>query len=188
MPVYQAPLKEFSFILREVLELERLSNLAAYAQAGPDLIGAVLAEGAKICEEVLLPLNRVGDSQGCTRHDDGSVSTPEGFKAAYRTFVESGWPGLACDPAYGGQGMPVVLSMAFNEMVSSANMAFGMYPGLTHGVYEALHRHGSEELKKTYLPKLVSGEWSGTMNLTEPHCGTDLGLMRTRARPQADGG
>jgi len=188
MPVYQAPLKEFSFILREVLELERLSNLAAYAQAGPDLIEAVLAEGAKICEEVLLPLNRVGDSQGCTRHDDGSVNTPEGFKAAYRTFVEGGWPGLACDPAYGGQGMPVVLSMAFNEMITSANMAFGMYPGLTHGVYEALRRHGSEELKKTYLPKLVSGEWSGTMNLTEPHCGTDLGLMRTRAEPQADGG
>jgi len=187
MPVYQAPLKEFSFILREVLELERLSNLAAYAAAAPDLLEAVLTEGAKICEEVLQPLNRVGDIQGCTRHKDGSVTTPEGFKAAYKTFVEGGWPSLTCDPEYGGQGMPVVLSMAMNEMVTSSNMAFGMYPGLTHGVYEALHQHGSEALRRIYLPNLVSGGWTGTMNLTEPHCGTDLGLMRTRAEPQPDG-
>ncbi|CAM9388678.1 unnamed protein product [Phaeothamnion confervicola] len=187
MPVYQAPLKEFSFLLREVLGLERLSNLSAYSSAGVDLLEAVLAEGAKICEEVLQPLNRVGDQQGCTRHKDGSVTTPDGFRAAYRTFVEGGWPSLSCDPEFGGQGMPVVLAMAFNEMVTSSNMAFGMYPGLTHGVYEALHRHGSDELKRIYLPNLTSGEWTGTMNLTEPHCGTDLGLMRTRAQPQADG-
>ncbi|CAM9470023.1 unnamed protein product [Phaeothamnion confervicola] len=187
MPVYQAPLKEISFLLREVLGLERLSNLKAYASSGVDLIEAVLAEGAKICEELLQPLNRVGDLQGCTRNQDGSVTTPEGFKAAYKTFVEGGWPSLACDPAYGGQGMPVVLSLTMNEMVSASNMAFGMYPGLTHGVYEALHQHGSDELKRIYLPKLTSGEWTGTMNLTEPHCGTDLGLMRTKAEPQPDG-
>ena len=187
MPVYQAPLKEFSFLLREVLGLDRLSNLSAYSSAGTDLLEAVLAEGAKICEEVLHPLNRVGDIQGCKRHTDGSVTTPDGFKAAYRTFVEGGWPSLTCDPEYGGQGMPVVLAMAFNEMVTSSNMAFGMYPGLTHGVYEALHRHGSDALKRRYLPKLTSGEWTGTMNLTEPHSGTDLGLMRTRAEQQADG-
>jgi len=187
MPVYQAPLKEFSFLLREVLGLERLSNLSAYASAGVDLLEAVLAEGAKICEEVLQPLNRVGDQQGCTRHPGGSVTTPAGFKAAYRTFADGGWPSLSCDPEYGGQGMPVVLAMAFNEMVTSSNMAFGMYPGLTHGVYEALHQHGSDELKRIYLPNLTSGEWTGTMNLTEPHCGTDLGLMRTRAEPQPDG-
>jgi len=187
MPVYQAPLKEFSFLLREVLGLERLSNLSAYSSAGPDLLEAVLAEGAKICEEVLQPLNRVGDQQGCTRHEDGSVTTPDGFKAAYRTFVDGGWPSLSCDPEFGGQGMPVVLAMAFNEMITSSNMAFGMYPGLTHGVYEALHQHGSDELKRIYLPKLTSGEWTGTMNLTEPHCGTDLGLMRTKAAPQPDG-
>ncbi|MFZ5930375.1 MAG: acyl-CoA dehydrogenase C-terminal domain-containing protein [Pseudomonadota bacterium] len=187
MPVYQAPLKEFSFLLREVLGLERLSNLSAYSSAGVDLLEAVLAEGAKICEEVLQPLNRVGDQQGCTRHADGSVTTPEGFKAAYRTFADGGWPSLSCDPEFGGQGMPVVLAMAFNEMVTSSNMAFGMYPGLTHGVYEALYRHGSDELKKIYLPHLTSGHWTGTMNLTEPHCGTDLGLMRTKAAPQPDG-
>ncbi len=187
MPVYQAPLKEFSFLLREVLGLEKLGNLPAYAAAGTDLLEAVLAEGAKICEQVLQPLNRVGDIQGCTRHADGSVTTPDGFKVAYRTFVEGGWPSLTCDPEYGGQGMPVVLAMAFNEMVTSSNMAFGMYPGLTHGVYEALHQHGSDVLKRRYLPKLTSGEWTGTMNLTEPHSGTDLGLMRTRAEPQADG-
>ena len=187
MPVYHAPLNEFRFLLREVLGIERMSNLSAYAAAAPDLIEAVLAEGAKICEEVLQPLNRVGDSQGCKRHADGSVTTPEGFRAAYRTFVEGGWPSLSCDPEYGGQGMPVILGMAMNEMVTSSNMAFGMYPGLTHGVYEALHQHGSEELKRIYLPNLTSGHWTGTMNLTEPHCGTDLGLMRTRAEPQADG-
>lgn len=187
MPVYQAPLKEFSFLLREVLRLDRLSNLSAYASAGPDLLEAVLAEAAKICEEVLQPLNRVGDQQGCTRHPDGSVTTPEGFKAAYRTFVDGGWPSLSCDPEFGGQGMPVVLSMAVNEMITSSNMALGMYPGLTHGVYEALHQHGSDDLKRIYLPKLTSGEWTGTMNLTEPHCGTDLGLMRTKAEPQPDG-
>ncbi len=187
MPVYQAPLSEFSFLLREVLGLERLSNLSAYASASPDLLEAVLAEGAKICEEVLQPLNRIGDQQGCTRHADGSVTTPDGFKAAYRTFADGGWPSLSCDPEFGGQGMPVVLAMAFNEMVTSSNMAFGMYPGLTHGVYEALHQHGSDELKRIYLPKLTSGEWTGTMNLTEPHCGTDLGLMRAKAAPQPDG-
>ena len=148
----------------------------------------MLEEGAKFCEGVLAPLNKVGDEHGCVRNDDGSVTTPPGFKDAYKQFVEAGWPALSSDPNYGGQGMPHVVGLAWNEMVSSsANMAFGMYPGLSHGAYEAIHQHGSDEQKQTYLPKLVTGEWTGTMNLTEPHCGTDLGMLRTKAIPQADG-
>ncbi|MCR6645663.1 MAG: acyl-CoA dehydrogenase C-terminal domain-containing protein [Terricaulis sp.] len=187
MPSYKAPLREYRFLLNNVLELERYANLPGFADAPLDLIDQVLEEGAKFCEEVLAPLNAVGDSHGCVRADDGSVKTPPGFKQAYDQLVEAGWPSLTSDPAYGGQGLPHIVGLAWNEMVASANMAFGMYPGLSHGAYEAIHQHGSDAQKQTYLPKLVTGEWTGTMNLTEPHCGTDLGLLRTKAIPQADG-
>jgi len=187
MPSYTAPLREYRFLLKDVLDIERYSNLPGFADAPMDLIDQVLEEGAKFCEGVLAPLNKVGDEHGCTRHEDGSVTTPPGFKDAYKQLVDAGWPALSSDPAFGGQGMPHIVALAWNEMVASSNMAFGMYPGLSHGAYEAIHRHGSDEQKQTYLPKLVTGEWTGTMNLTEPHCGTDLGLLRTKAIPQADG-
>ncbi|MBK8542746.1 MAG: acyl-CoA dehydrogenase C-terminal domain-containing protein [Caulobacteraceae bacterium] len=187
MPSYTAPLREYRFLLKDVLDLERYSNLPTFSDAPMDLIDSVLEEGAKFCEGVLAPLNKVGDEHGCRRADDGSVTTPPGFKEAYKQLVDAGWPALSSDPNYGGQGMPHVVSLAWNEMVSSSNMAFGMYPGLSHGAYAAIHHHGSDEQKQTYLPKLVTGEWTGTMNLTEPHCGTDLGMLRTKAIPQADG-
>ena len=187
MATYQAPVNDFKFLLHEFIDLQRYSNLPGFADASPDLIDAILEEGAKFFENEIQPLNAVGDRQGCTRHDDGSVTTPEGFKEAYKAYVEGGWGGLTADPEYGGQGLPHVLGFAVSEMASSANMAFAMYPGLTHGAYEALHKWGTDEQKQTYLPKLISGEWTGTMNLTEPHCGTDLGLMRTKAEPQDDG-
>jgi alkylation response protein AidB-like acyl-CoA dehydrogenase len=187
MPTYKAPLREFRFLLNDVLDIQRYSNLPGFADAPIDLIDQVLEEGAKFCEGVLAPLNKVGDEHGCVRNDDGSVTTPPGFKDAYKQLVEAGWPALSSDPTYGGQGMPHIVGLAWNEMVSSSNMAFGMYPGLSHGAYEAIHHHGSDEQKQTYLPKLVTGEWTGTMNLTEPHCGTDLGMLRTKAIPQADG-
>jgi len=187
MPSYKAPLREYRFLLKDVLDIERYSNLPGFADAPMDLIDQVLEEGAKFCEGVLAPLNKVGDEHGCTRADDGSVTTPPGFKDAYKQFVDAGWPALSSDPQYGGQGMPHVVALAWSEMCSSANMAFTMYPGLSHGAYAAIHEHGSDEQKQTYLPKLVTGEWTGTMNLTEPHCGTDLGMLRTKAIPQADG-
>jgi hypothetical protein len=187
MPTYTAPLREYRFLLKDVLDIGRYSNLPTFSDAPLDLIDQVLEEGAKFCEGVLAPLNKVGDEHGCKRADDGSVTTPPGFKDAYKQLTEAGWPGLTSDPVYGGQGLPHIVGLAWNEMVSSANMAFGMYPGLSHGAYAAIHSHGSDELKQTYLPKLVTGEWTGTMNLTEPHCGTDLGLLRTKAIPQADG-
>jgi alkylation response protein AidB-like acyl-CoA dehydrogenase len=187
MPSYTAPLREYRFLLKDVLDIERYSNLPTFSDAPIDLIDQVLEEGAKFCEGVLAPLNKVGDEHGCKRNDDGSVETPPGFKEAYKQLVEAGWPALSSDPNYGGQGMPHVIALAWSEMVSSSNMAFGMYPGLSHGAYEAIHHHGTDEQKQTYLPKLVTGEWTGTMNLTEPHCGTDLGMLRTKAIPQADG-
>ena len=187
MPSYTAPLREYRFLLKDVLDIERYSNLPTFSDAPLDLIDSVLEEGAKFCEGVLAPLNKIGDEHGCKRADDGSVTTPPGFKEAYKQLVDAGWPALSSDPNYGGQGMPHVVSLAWNEMVSSSNMAFGMYPGLSHGAYAAIHHHGSDEQKQTYLPKLVTGEWTGTMNLTEPHCGTDLGMLRTKAIPQADG-
>ena len=186
MPTYQAPVRDFQFVLHEMLQLERYSNMPGFEEATPDLIDAILEEGGKLMSEVIQPLNQVGDREGCT-WKDGEVTTPTGFKAAYETYLEGGWNGLTADPDYGGQGLPAVLGIAFSEMMSSANMAFGMYPGLTHGAYEAIHRWGTDEQKQTYLPKMVSGEWTGTMNLTEPHCGTDLGLMRTKAEPNGDG-
>ena len=186
MPSYKAPLRDTRFVLHDVLKVASHNNLEGFADATPDVIDAVLEAGAQIAEEVLAPLNQVGDREGC-RIADGMVTTPTGFREAYRTWVEGGWTGLTCDPEYGGQGMPFVVGFAVNEMMSAANMAFAMYPGLSHGAYEAIHQHGSDQQKKTYLPNLVSGRWTGTMNLTEPHCGTDLGLMRTKAEPQADG-
>ena len=187
MPSYKVPLREYRFLLKDVLDIGRYSNLPSFADAPMDLIDQVLDEGAKFCEGVLAPLNRVGDEHGCVRHDDGSVTTPPGFKDAYKQYIEAGWSGLSSDPAFGGQGLPYIVALAWNEMVASSNMAFGMYPGLSHGAYAAIHTHGDDAQKRTYLPKLVSGEWTGTMNLTEPHCGTDLSLLRTKAIPQADG-
>jgi alkylation response protein AidB-like acyl-CoA dehydrogenase len=187
MPSYKAPVESTLFLLNEVLGYPRLSNLPGFAEATGDVAGAVLGEGARLAEEVLAPLNRVGDVEGCTRHEDGSVTTPAGFRDAYDQFAAGGWIGLSGDPEYGGQGLPYVLAAAVNEFVTSANMAFGMYPGLTQGAIAALTLHGSEEQKKLYLPKLMSGEWAGTMNLTEPQAGTDVGLVRTRAAPRDDG-
>ncbi|HEY2709102.1 MAG TPA: acyl-CoA dehydrogenase C-terminal domain-containing protein [Caulobacteraceae bacterium] len=184
---YQPPVREHLFILRDVLELEKLANLPGFADAPMDLIEQILDESAKFAAEVLAPLNSVGDKQGCVWNADRSVTTPPGFKAAYKQFVEAGWPAVGSDPAYGGQGLPAVVALACNEMGSSANMAFAMYPGLTHGAYTAIHAGGSDEQKSLYLPKLASGQWGGTMNLTEPQCGTDLGLIRTKAVPNGDG-
>lgn len=186
MPVYKAPLDDIRFVLHDLLNAGQVSEFEGLEEASADMMDSILEEGGKICEEVLFPLNQTGDLQGCMRHDDGSVTTPEGFKDAYNTFVEGGWCALACDADYGGMGMPMVLNTAMKEMICSANMSLGMYPGLSYGAYEALHRFGTQELKDLYLPKIVSGEWSGTMCLTEPHCGTDLGLIKTKAVPEGD--
>jgi alkylation response protein AidB-like acyl-CoA dehydrogenase len=184
---YQAPVRDQMFILRDVLHLDSYSNLPGFADASLDTIEQVLTEGAKFCEEVLAPLNHGGDQEGCHWSPDNTVTTPKGFKAAYKAMVEAGWPALGSEPEFGGQGLPRVLSLAYSEMSSSANMAFSMYPGLTHGCYSAILEAGTAEQKALYLPKLASAEWGGTMNLTEPQCGTDLGMLRTKAVPQADG-
>jgi alkylation response protein AidB-like acyl-CoA dehydrogenase len=187
MPTYKAPVDDVLFLLNDVLHIERYNNLPGFADASPDVIAAVLAEAAKFSEEVVAPLNRVGDIEGCTRHPDGSVTTPRGFKEAFRRFVEGGWIGISAPPAFGGQGLPATVTTIVNEFLASANMAFAMYPGLTQAAIAAIAVHGSPEQKTTFLPPMIAGRWTGTMNLTEPHCGTDLGLLRTKAVPQPDG-
>ncbi len=188
MPQYTPPLRDMKFVLHEMLDVEtRLRKLPPHADIDAATIDTVLEEGGKFCAEVLYPLNQVGDREGCKRSDDGSVTTPTGFKEAYKQFIEAGWPSLGTDPEYGGQGLPHVVDSAFMEMMNSANQAWTMYPGLSHGAYNALHAFGTPEQKNLYLPKLVSGEWTGTMCLTEAHCGTDLGLLKSRAEPNADG-
>jgi acyl-CoA dehydrogenase len=187
MPSYKAPLEDVGFLLNDVFQFDRYNNLPGFADASADVREAILGEAAKLSEEVLQPLNRVGDLEGCTRNDDGSVTTPKGFKAAYKQVAEGGWLGLSAPTEFGGQGLPVTLSQTVAEFQISANMAFSMYGGLTMGATAALIVHGKPEQKSIFLPKMVSGEWTGTMNLTEPHCGTDLGLLRTKAVPQGDG-
>ena len=184
---YQAPLRDFSFLLGDVIDIDRYSNVPGFADASFDLVQQVLEEGARFAEGVIAPINRTGDQEGCKWNPDNTVTTPKGWREAYKQMVEAGWNALSSDPDYGGQGMPAVVSMAFGQMTAAASAAFSMYPGLTHGVYSALHANGSDEQKAKYLPKLVSGEWGGTMNLTAPQCGTDLGLIRTKAVPEADG-
>src|SRR4051812_24185278 len=187
MPIYKAPVEDMNFLLNDVFQIDRYDNLAGFSDASSDVREAILGEAAKLAEEVLQPLNRVGDLEGCKRADDGSVTTPKGFKEAFKQVAEGGWLGLSAPTEFGGQGLPVTLSQAVNEFQISANMAFSMYGGLTMGATAALIVHGTPEQKRTYVPKMVTGEWTGTMNLTEPHCGTDLGLLRTKAVPQGDG-
>jgi alkylation response protein AidB-like acyl-CoA dehydrogenase len=187
MPKYQAPLRDMRFVLYDVLGIDSYSNLPSFSEAPRDVVDAILEEGAKFSSSVLQPLNTVGDRESCKRSADGAVKTPTGFPEAWRQMADGGWMGISSDPAYGGQGLPRLIALCFGEMSSSANMAFSMYPGLTHGAYEAIKEGGSDEQKKTYLPNMTNGTWSGTMNLTEPQCGTDLGLIRTKAVPQPDG-
>jgi len=188
MPDYQAPLRDLRFVMDELLDFPgHYTKLPGGDDATPDVVGAILEEGARFSREVLLPINQSGDREGCLL-EGGEVKAPRGFKEAYRQYVEGGWPGLAAEPEFGGQGLPHSLGMALSEMTCATNLAWGMYPGLSHGAADALRHHGSDEQKATYLTKLVEGVWTGTMCLTEPHCGTDLGLIKTRAVPADDGG
>jgi alkylation response protein AidB-like acyl-CoA dehydrogenase len=189
MANYTPPLRDMHFVLHELLDVTTvLKALPVHADIDVDTINAILEEGGKFAAEVVAPLNASGDAEGCRLDPEThEVRTPKGFKEAFKTFVEGGWPSLSADVKFGGQGLPLVVNQGFNEMLNSANQAWTMYPGLTHGAYECLREHGSDEQKALYLPKLVSGQWTGTMCLTEAHCGTDLGLLRTRAEPQSDG-
>ncbi len=188
MPTYTPPLRDMQFVLHELLDVQgALKNIPAYEDVDRDTIDSILEEGGKFCAEVVFPLNQVGDREGCTYQGDGVVTTPTGFREAYEQFVEAGWGALGMDPEFGGQGLPHVIHSAFMEMMNSANQAWTMYPGLSHGAYNALQAFGTPEQKQVYLPKLVSGEWTGTMCLTESHAGTDLGILKTKAEPNADG-
>jgi alkylation response protein AidB-like acyl-CoA dehydrogenase len=187
MPVYNPPVKDTRFVYEAVVHLDHYSNLPGFESASADLVDAVLEEGGKFAAEVMAPLNQIGDAQGCTRHPDGSVTTPEGFKAAYEQFVAGGWPTLHAPTEFGGQGLPSVVATAVGEYFCSANHSLEMYHGLTTGAINALLVKGTPEQQAKYLPKMVEGTWTGTMNLTEPHCGTDLGLIKTKAVPNADG-
>lgn len=185
MPTYTAPIKDINFVLHDVLKISE-SSIPGYADLDRDFTTSILEEAGKITSEVLAPLNVVGDREGC-RLENGVVYTPTGFKAAFNRVRDGGWPGLATDEEYGGQGLPYLMGTAVGEMFGSANQAFTMYQGLTNGAYASIHAHGTDAQKTTYLPKMTNCEWTGTMNLTEPHCGTDLGMMRTKADPQSDG-
>ena len=189
MPQYTPPIRDMQFVLHEVFGVaDEFAAMPKHNEVDVDTINAVLEEGGKFASEVLFPLNLSGDKQGCTlNRDTHEVTAPDGFKAAYKQYIAGGWAALSCDPAFGGQGLPLAVNQCFYEMLNSANQAWTMYPGLTHGAYEALNAHGTPEQQATYLHKMVSGEWTGTMCLTEPHCGTDLGMMRAKAEPQADG-
>jgi len=186
MATYTAPLDDMRFVTRELLAGEDLDSLPGYEEFPPDLHDAILEEAGKFCETVLFPLNQSGDQEGCS-YENGVVRTPAGFKQAYRAYAEAGWTGLLADPDYGGQGAPATIDASVQEMLCSSNLSFSMYPGLSHGAYQAIAAHGTDDQKRVYLPRIVDGTWSGTMCLTEPHCGTDLGLLRTRAVAQADG-
>ena len=187
MPEYKAPLREINFVMKELLDSEaHYASFPGGEEASPEMVDAIIGEGAKFCEEVIAPLNQKGDEEGCTLVD-GTVKTPTGFKEAYQQFVEGGWPTLSADTNYGGQGLPESINIVMSEMVGTANWSWGMYPGLSHGAVNTVHEFGTEEQKETYLTKLVTGEWTGTMCLTEPHCGSDLGILRTKAEPNADG-
>lgn len=187
MPDYQAPLRDLRFVMDEMFDYPaHYARLPSGEDADPDTVAAILEEGARFAREILLPLNQSGDQEGCT-WEGGEVKAPKGFREAYQQYVEGGWPGLSADAEYGGQGLPPSLAMILSEMICASNLAWGMYPGLSHGAADALRHHGTEEQKRTYLTKLIEGTWTGTMCLTEPHCGTDLGLIKTRAVPQDDG-
>src|ERR1700760_3051690 len=186
MQTYKAPLRDMRFVLHELHDSAALAQLDGFADVSPDLLDSILEEAAKLAEEVILPTNAPGDEIGCVL-ENGVVRTPAGFKQAYDAFRDGGWTALSADPRYGGQGLPESLNKLVEEMSCSANLAFGLYPGLTHGACQAIAGHATDELKDIYLPKMVDGTWSGTMCLTEAHCGTDLGMLRTRAVPQADG-
>ena len=187
MGQYTPPLRDIQFVMHELLDTEgTLKQMPAHADMDVDTMNAIVEEAGKFASSVIFPLNQSGDLEGCTLHGT-EVTTPKGYKEAYRQYVEAGWASLSCDPEYGGQGLPIALNNALYETLNSASIAWTMYPGLSHGAYECLHEHGTDEIKALYLPKLTTGEWTGTMCLTEPHCGTDLGLLRSKAIPNADG-
>ena len=186
MPTYKAPVEDYKFLMHDIFDLQQYNQLEPYKEASPDLIDAILEEAAKLTENIFQPINQSGGEQGCSLSNN-EVSTPDGFKHAYDQYQEGGWQGITGDVKYGGQGLPMTIGLAINEMMVSSNWGLAMYPGLTKGAAETIHTWGTDEQKDTYLPNMISGTWSGTMNLTEPHCGTDLGLLRSKAEPNDDG-